>query len=215
MRRMEEGGRGRGRHRISTHAQRLSSQTICLHRMRASLACIVCVHHEQEELLSSDSMERLVKLPCALLRACAGSLLGPIDSEMASLVAASQLAVGNLQQVPPLESARASWPVALPLCWLFRTRARFLSLPRSCIRLAVAGIDEPHTNTHTHTHTERKERAQGWGVGKQGAASAKQLRALPCTHGKDARASRASDHAPCALAQRACVRRRRRRRRLY
>ena len=124
MRRMEEGGRGRGRHRISTHAQRLSSQTICLHRMRASLACIVCVHHEQEELLSSDSMERLVKLPCALLRACAGSLLGPIDSEMASLVAASQLAVGNLQQVPPLESARASWPVALPLCWLFRTRSR-------------------------------------------------------------------------------------------
>ena len=91
----------------------------------------------QEELLSSDSLEKLAKLPCAVVRASAGSLLGPIENEMASLVAANQLAVGNLQQVPSLERRRG----------LALRRAPTAALASACAR--SAGIDQSGTHLVT------------------------------------------------------------------
>lgn len=52
-------------------------------------------------MLSSERVKSLLKLPCALMHAAPGSLVGPLNSEISSLVASHQLAVGIMTTTLP------------------------------------------------------------------------------------------------------------------
>ena len=55
----------------------------------------------KQEMLSSERVKSLLKLPCALMHVAPGSLVGPLNLEISSLAASHQLAVGIMTTTLP------------------------------------------------------------------------------------------------------------------